>query len=79
MKKFTREELSRYDGKEGRPIYVAFDGKVYDLSESFLWQNGYHQIFHPAGADISGGLPDAPHGPELLDKFPVVGILDSDL
>lgn len=57
---------------------MAFNGQVYDLSESFLWQNGYHQIFHPAGADISNGLTDAPHGPEMLDKFPIVGVLEND-
>lgn len=36
MKKFTREELAQYDGKNGNPAYVAYKGKVYDVSVSFL-------------------------------------------
>lgn len=37
MKKFTEEELAKYDGKNGRLAYVGYTGKVYDLSASFLW------------------------------------------
>jgi len=30
-KKFTLEELKQYDGKDGRPAYIAYKGK--DLTE----------------------------------------------
>ena len=46
MKEFSKEELARYDGKNGRPAYVAYKGKVYDLSDSFLWNDGNHQVLH---------------------------------
>ncbi len=36
MRKFTREELKKYDGKNGRPAYIAYKGKVYDVSDSHL-------------------------------------------
>jgi predicted heme/steroid binding protein len=75
MRRFTREELANYDGKDGAPAYVAFEGKVYDVSRSFLWQRGRHQVRHPAGIDYSGGLDEAPHGADLLERFPVVGVL----
>ena len=32
MRKFTKETLSNYNGKNGRPAYIAFNGTVYDLS-----------------------------------------------
>ncbi|RLE29235.1 cytochrome B5 [Candidatus Acetothermia bacterium] len=75
MREFTPEELARFDGREGRPAYVGYQGKVYDVSGSFLWQRGRHQVLHRAGEDLSGALPQAPHGPELLERFPLVGTL----
>lgn len=33
LKKFTVEELEEYNGN-GKPAYVAFNGKVYDVSQS---------------------------------------------
>ncbi|HHM24469.1 MAG TPA: cytochrome B5 [Bacteroidetes bacterium] len=75
MKIFTLEELKQYDGKSGRPAYIACDGKVYDVSGSFLWQNGEHMVTHMAGRDLSAELAHAPHGADLLERFPTVGIL----
>ncbi len=75
MRTFTRDEIAQYDGKSGRPTYVAYEGKVYDLTGSFLWRTGRHQARHFAGQDLTDALADAPHGPELLDRFPVVGVL----
>jgi len=75
MRTFTRDEMARYDGKNGAPAFVAFNGKVYDVSGSFLWQNGDHQVLHHAGEDFTAGLAEAPHGADLLERFPVVGTL----
>jgi len=76
MRRFTKKELAKHNGKEGARTYVAYKGKVYDISQSFLWQDGRHQALHTAGKDLTGSLAEAPHGPELLEKFPVVGILE---
>lgn len=78
MKQFSKEALARYDGKEGRPAYIACNGKVYDVSTSFLWQKGHHQVLHRAGVDLTEALKQAPHGEDLLERFPVVGTLKSD-
>jgi predicted heme/steroid binding protein len=79
MKDFTKEELSRYDGKSGRPAYVAYKGKVYDLSGSFLWNDGNHQVLHNAGTDLTHAMEQAPHGGDVFEKYPLVGILrDTD-
>ena len=75
MREFTPEELARHDGRGGAPAYVAYEGRVYDVSASFLWQDGRHQAMHGAGTDLTSSLNDAPHGPELLEGFPVVGAL----
>ncbi|MBC7345471.1 MAG: cytochrome B5 [Clostridia bacterium] len=75
MRVYSREELARYDGREGRPAYVAYKGKVYDVSSSFLWRDGRHQAVHRAGEDLTEAMGKAPHGEEFLLKFPVVGIL----
>ncbi len=75
MKEFTEKELAQYNGKNGNPAYVAYKGKVYDVSTSFLWKNGEHQVFHNAGVDLTDALDQAPHGEDALDKFTVVGVL----
>ena len=76
MKKFTAEELQEYDGGGGKPAYVAYDGKVYDVSGSFLWEDGEHQGEHVAGKDLTDEIQEAPHEPDMLDPFPVVGELE---
>ena len=53
MKEFDEAELNRYNGENGRPIYVAHDGKVYDVTESKLWRNGIHMKRHDAGCDLT--------------------------
>lgn len=78
MHKFTKEELARCDGKNGSQAYVAYKGKVYDVSDSLLWKGGGHQASHTAGQDLTDALEEAPHNSELLEEFPVVGILPED-
>ena len=76
MEKITKEELAKRDGSQGPPVYVALNGKVYDVSGSPLWDTGDHQGEHTAGRDLSGEIDAAPHEPDLLEDFPVVGELD---
>jgi len=75
MKEFTKEELALYNGKNGKPAYVAYKGKVYDVSTSFLWKDGNHQVLHEAGVDLTAAMEQAPHSEEVLKRFPVIGIL----
>lgn len=75
MKEFTKEELARYNGRNGLPAYTAYRGKVYDVTGSFLWKDGSHQVLHKAGADLTDALEQAPHDEDVLEKFPVVGTL----
>ena len=75
MKAFTKEEVAQYNGKNGKPAYVIYKGKVYDVSASFLWKDGTHQVLHSAGVDLTNALEQAPHGGDVLEKFPVFGII----
>jgi predicted heme/steroid binding protein len=72
---FTRTELAGFDGKEGRPAYVVYRGRVYDASHSFLWMGGRHQALHEAGRDLTEDLGRAPHGEDLLERLLLVGVL----
>lgn len=76
MKEFNAEELSKYNGKDGNPAYVAYDGKVYDVTNIRAWKNGLHQGKLEAGKDYTDVLNNkAPHPPSnLTDNAPVVGI-----
>jgi predicted heme/steroid binding protein/uncharacterized membrane protein len=75
MKTFTLEELARFDGHDGRPAYVAHDGKVYDVTASKLWKLGSHMKRHTAGLDLTVDLKQAPHGVDRLERFPVAGVV----
>ncbi|MBN2241699.1 MAG: hypothetical protein JW793_03335 [Acidobacteria bacterium] len=78
MKEFDPKSLEEFDGREGRPAYVAVKGKVFDLSESELWKTGEHMSRHAAGREQGESLENAPHGEEVFDKFRQVGIIKSD-
>ncbi len=53
-RKFTLEELRNYDGKDGRPAYIAYKGKVYDVTDDFLWAGGDHQGEHAVWERLDG-------------------------
>jgi predicted heme/steroid binding protein len=72
-RQFTVNELGQYDGKEGRPAYVAFKGRVYDATNSRLWKGGKHGAIHVAGADLTEAFAKAPHGEEVFARLPILG------
>ena len=69
------EELAQKDGKEGRPVYIAYEGKIYDVSQSKSLENRSHMKRHPSGKDLTTDIGGAPHGPEVLERYPQVGII----
>lgn len=75
LQQFDLKELEQYNGKDGKPAYVAVDGKVYDITESRLWKNGSHMNRHHSGQDLSNSFEAAPHNKEVLQKFNQVGII----
>ncbi|MDA0524982.1 cytochrome b5 domain-containing protein [Methanococcoides alaskense] len=75
MEEFTTEELAKYNGKDGEKCYIAYKGKVYDVTESMLWEDGDHQGMHEGGIDLTADQEDAPHDDDVLEDLPVVGTL----
>ncbi len=73
--KYTIEELSRFDGREKRPSYIAYKGKIYDVSSSKFWVEGDHVRKHLAGNDLTEAIKTAPHGEEKVFQMPLVGEL----
>ena len=74
-REFTPAELAASSGADGAPVYIAFRGKVYDVSGSGLWAGGGHMGRHRAGHDLTDEFPDAPHGEEVFTRYPQVGVL----
>ena len=75
MKEFNPDELADYNGENGNPVYIAYNGKVYDVSESKLWRNGLHMKRHRAGQELTTDIQAAPHEINVLERYPQVGIL----
>lgn len=71
-KKFTRTELSKFNGKNGNPVYVGYKGKVYDVTESYQWSEGDH-LGHEAGMDLTESMEIAPHADDVMERFKVIG------
>jgi predicted heme/steroid binding protein len=73
-KKFTVDQLSSFNGKNGKPAYVGYKGKVYDVTESSQWMEGDH-LGHAAGQDLTMEMEIAPHGDDVMEKMKIVGVL----
>lgn len=73
---FDPSTLAGFDGKEGRPAYVALRGGVYDVTLLKLWKGGMH-MKHSSGGDMTDAIGRAPHGVEKLDGVPRVGLYEA--
>ena len=78
QKKFTRQELASFNGQDGKPAYIAYKGRVIDVTASRMWRGGTHMKLHQAGQDLSDAIAHAPHTIAVLDRFPPVGTLMED-
>jgi predicted heme/steroid binding protein len=75
QKKITMQELEENNGKNGKPAYFAYKGKVYDVSQSSFWLDGDHLGMHQAGKDLTEELELAPHKEENFQRVKLIGEL----
>jgi predicted heme/steroid binding protein len=75
-REFSETELRRYDGEDG-PLYIAYQGIVYDVSSCPRWRSGMHERLHYPGLDLTSAMPQAPHAGEVFSRPCVkrVGVL----
>lgn len=71
---YTRSQLALRNGQDRPEIWIAFRGKIYDVSRSRLWYEGRHYE-HWAGQDLTDELRDAPHTDQVFERYDVIGIL----
>jgi len=72
---YTRAQLALRNGIDREEIWIAFKGRIYDVTKSRLWRDGKHYE-HWAGQDLTDEFADAPHDTYVFDKFRMVGRLD---
>ena len=70
------DELKKYDGKDGRPAYVAYKGNIYDVTGSKLWKNGSHVNRHFSGEDLTNQMSVAPHADDVMARFKIIARLE---
>ncbi len=75
MKELDPERLKEFNGKDGKPVYIAHKGRVIDVTNSKFWKTGLHMQRHPSGTDLTTDIAAAPHGIDVLDRYPQVGVL----
>lgn len=74
QKAFSLDELSKYNGKNGQPAYIAYKGIVYDVSNVPQWKGGTHNG-EKAGTDVTKDISKSPHGDKVFAGLPQIGIL----
>lgn len=76
LPKYTKSQLALRNGQDKPEIWVAYNGIIYDVTESRLWRKGQHYE-HWAGQDLTPELADAPHTHEVFERFKAIGELKS--
>jgi Predicted heme/steroid binding protein len=74
QKTFTLNELSKYNGENGQPTYIAYKGIVYDVSNIPQWKGGMHNG-EKAGTDVTNDISKSPHGEKVFADLPQIGTL----
>ena len=70
---YTRSELALRNGQDRSEIWIAWEGKIFDVTGSRLWKNGKHYE-HWAGQDLTEELADSPHGRRVFEGREPIGI-----
>lgn len=73
LSNLTLEELSKYNGKDGMPAYVAINGKIYDVTNEEIFKKSPHDSLN-LGTNITKEFNQCHKENEsLLANLPIVG------
>lgn len=75
----TKEQLKEFNGKDGKPAYIGYKGKVYDISKSDFWAGGEHMGRFKAGEDLTDSIDMSPHGEKNVFRFEAVDTLEDGI
>ncbi|WKV13725.1 cytochrome b5 domain-containing protein [Marivirga harenae] len=75
MKKYSPQQLALRNGQDRDEIWIAYQGIIYDVTNSRLWKNGTHYE-HWSGQDLTDELKDAPHTDKVFETLRVIGELN---
>jgi len=70
----SKSQLALRNGQDKPEIWIAYQGTVYDVTNSRLWRLGKHYE-HWAGQDLTDELKDAPHTERVFERLKVIGKL----
>jgi predicted heme/steroid binding protein len=76
LPEYTIQQLALRNGQDREEIWVAFEGIIYDVTESRLWKSGKHYE-HWAGQDLTPELKDAPHTQDVFKRFKAIGRINN--
>ncbi len=71
---YTSAQLALRNGQDKPQVWIAYKGRIYDVTNSRLWRSGKHYE-HWAGQDLTDELKDAPHTEQVFEKFLPIGVL----
>lgn len=74
-KEFTLDELTGYNGKNGKPAYIAIEGIVYDISNEAVFKE-LKNIEIIAGKDLTEQFNFYHRINQGINKIPRVGVVD---
>jgi predicted heme/steroid binding protein len=74
---FTISELSKYNGVNGNPAYVAVNGIVYDVTNNAAWAAATH-FGLKAGTDLTAAFASCHANQDILSRLKPVGRLRNE-
>jgi predicted heme/steroid binding protein len=77
LNEYTLAQLALRNGQDKTEIWIAYQGMIYEVTSSRLWNNGKHYE-HWAGQDLTHELVDAPHTEKVFERFKVIGKLKKE-
>jgi len=71
---YSPAQLALRNGQDKPEIWIAYNGLIYDVTNSRLWRRGTHYE-HWAGQDLTDELKDAPHTAYVFERLKPIGRL----